>query len=145
MYTLSTLPKRTTPLIEPSSGQYSLVLACHRKRSRSFANFTMACEHACGSTTGCARGGLLWNKAFVKGASRLRAHAPPVQHLLRGGYKRGPRAFIGGQRHHGRFGTPEEEKEDGRKQLPESQSWRRRFGVCFMLITPGSSRNHPSS
>ena len=24
----------------------------------------MACEHACGSTTGCARGGLLWNKAF---------------------------------------------------------------------------------
>ena len=28
----------------------------------------MACEHACGSTTGCARGGSLWNKAFVKGA-----------------------------------------------------------------------------
>ena len=27
---LSTLPKRTTPLIEPSSGQYSPVLACHR-------------------------------------------------------------------------------------------------------------------
>ena len=33
-----------------------------------FVNSTMACEHACGSTTGCARGGLLWNKAFVKGA-----------------------------------------------------------------------------
>ena len=30
MYALSTLPKRTTPLIEPSSGQYSPVLACHR-------------------------------------------------------------------------------------------------------------------
>ena len=30
MYTLPTLPKRTTPLIEPSSGQYSPVLACHR-------------------------------------------------------------------------------------------------------------------
>ena len=28
----------------------------------------MACEHAHGSTTGCARGGSLWNKAFVKGA-----------------------------------------------------------------------------
>ena len=28
----------------------------------------MACEHARGSITGCARGGLLWNKAFVKGA-----------------------------------------------------------------------------
>ena len=33
----------------------------------------------------------------------------------------------------------------GRKQLPESQSWRRRFGACFMLTMPGSSRNHPSS
>ena len=29
-YVLSTLPKRTTPLIEPSLGQYSPVLACHR-------------------------------------------------------------------------------------------------------------------
>ena len=28
----------------------------------------MVCEHARSSTTGCARGGLLWNKAFVKGA-----------------------------------------------------------------------------
>ena len=25
-------------------------------------------EHVCGSTIGCARGGSLWNKAFVKGA-----------------------------------------------------------------------------
>ena len=31
MYALSTLPKRTTPLIEPSSGQYSPILACHRR------------------------------------------------------------------------------------------------------------------
>ena len=30
MYALSTLPKRTTPWIEPSSGQFSPVLACHR-------------------------------------------------------------------------------------------------------------------
>ena len=30
------------------------------------------CEHAYGSTTGCARGGSLWNRAFVKGVySRL--------------------------------------------------------------------------
>ena len=42
----------------------------------------------------------------------------------------------------------EEEKGSGGgggKQLPESQSWRRRFGACFMLTMPGSSRNHPSS
>ena len=43
----------------------------------------------------------------------MRARAPPVQHLLRGGYKRGLHAFQGGQRHHGRFGTPEEEKGGG--------------------------------
>ena len=36
-------------------------------------------------------------------SSRVRARAPPVQHLLRGGYKRGLHAFQGGQRHHGRF------------------------------------------
>ena len=29
---------------------------------------------------------------------------------------------------------------DGEKKLPESQSWRRRFGACFMLTMPGSSR-----
>ena len=26
----------------------------------------MACGHACGSTTACARGGSPWNRAFVK-------------------------------------------------------------------------------
>ena len=51
---------------------------------------------------------MLWNKAFVK--ARVRAGTPPVQHLLRGGYKRGLHAFQGGQRHHGCFGTPEEER-----------------------------------
>ena len=30
LYALSTLPERTTPLTQPSSGQYSRVLACHR-------------------------------------------------------------------------------------------------------------------
>ena len=45
--------------------------------------------------------------------SRVRARAPPVQHLIRGGYKRGLHAFQGGQRHHGRFGTPEKEKGGG--------------------------------
>ena len=44
---------------------------------------------------------------------RVRARALPVQHLLRGGYKRGLHAFQGGQRHHGRFGTPAEEKVNG--------------------------------
>ena len=33
----------------------------------SFVNSIMACEHACDSTTGRARGGSLWNKAFAKG------------------------------------------------------------------------------
>ena len=33
----------------------------------------------------------------------------------------------------------------GGKQLSESQSSRRRFGVCCALTMPGSSRNHPSS
>ena len=46
-------------------------------------------------------------------SSRVRARAPPVQHLLRGGYKRGLHAFQGGQMHHGRLGTPEEEKGAG--------------------------------
>ena len=43
----------------------------------------------------------------------MRARAPPAQHVLRGGYKRGLHAFQGGQGHHGRFGTPEEEKGNG--------------------------------
>ena len=43
----------------------------------------------------------------------MRARISPVQHLLRGGYKFGFHAFQGGQRHHGRFGTPEEEKGAG--------------------------------
>ena len=43
----------------------------------------------------------------------MRARAPPVQHLLRGDYKRVLRAFHVRQRHHGLFGTPEEEKGSG--------------------------------
>ena len=43
----------------------------------------------------------------------MRARAPLVQQLLRGGYKRGLHAFQGGQRHHGRFDTPKEEKGGG--------------------------------
>ena len=45
-------------------------------------------------------------------SSRVRARAPPVQHLLRGRYNRGLHAFKGGRRHHGRLGTPQKEKED---------------------------------
>ena len=66
----------------------------------------------------------------TRSSSRVRARAPSVQHLLRGGYKHGLHAFQGGRRHHGRFGTPE--------KLPESKSWRRRFGACFTLTMPGS-------
>ena len=49
----------------------------------------------------------------TRSSSRVRARAPPVQHLLRGGYKCGLHAFQGGRRHHGRFGTPEEKKGGG--------------------------------
>ena len=70
----------------------------------------MACEHACGSTT---EGVLEVVHCGTRPSSRVRARAPPVQHLLRGGYKRGLHAFQGGQRHHGRFGTPGEEKGGG--------------------------------
>ena len=54
----------------------------------------------------CARGGSLWNKAFVKGSC---SHPS----CSRGGYKLGLHAFQGGQRHHGRFGKPKEEKGGG--------------------------------
>ena len=50
---------------------------------------------------GCGTGPLLW----------VHAHAPPLQHHLRGGYKkRNLYAFQGGQRHHGRFGASDDEK-----------------------------------
>ena len=51
-------------------------------------------------------------------SSRVCARAFPVQHLLRGGYKRGLHAFQGGQRHHGRFGASEGEKRaEGRGEV----------------------------
>ena len=49
----------------------------------------------------------------TKPSSRVRARTPPVQHILRGSFRRGFHAFQGGQRHHGGFGTPEEEKGAG--------------------------------
>ena len=49
----------------------------------------------------------------IRPSSRVCARAPPVEHVIRGGYKRGLHAFQGGQGHHGRFGTPEEEKGAG--------------------------------
>ena len=49
----------------------------------------------------------------TRASSRVRARAPPVQHPLRGGYKRGLHAFQGGQKNHGRFSIPEEEKRGG--------------------------------
>ena len=62
------LTKRTTPLIEPSSGEYAPVLMCHKRLFRPFVNSTIASEHACNSTAGCARAGSLWNGGFVKSA-----------------------------------------------------------------------------
>ena len=79
----------------------------------------------------------------IRPSSRVRARAPPVQHLLRGGYNRNLHAFQGGQRHHGRFGRPEKEKGGGGKQLSESQSSRRRSGVFFMLTMHGVVSQSP--
>ena len=123
---------RTTPLTEPSSGQCSPVLACHRIWSRSFANSTMACEHACGSTTGCLR----VVRCGTGPSPRVRVRALSVRHLLRGGYKRGLHTFQGGQRHHGRFGTPEEDNGGeggggGGKKPPGSQPRQYRFGILY--------------
>ena len=62
--------------------------------------------------------------------------------------KRGVHASYGGQRHHERFVAFEKEKGGGGgggKQLPESQSWRRRFETCFTLTMPGLLSNPPSS
>ena len=38
-----------------------------------------------------------------------------------------------------------EGRRGGGQQLPESQSWRRRFGACFTLTMPEWSRNSPRS
>ena len=46
-------------------------------------------------------------------SSRVRACTPSVRHLLRGGYKRGLHVFEGEQRHHGRFGAPDEKNGGG--------------------------------
>ena len=100
----------------------------------------MTCEHA--SMRAARRQGVLEVvRCGTRSSSSVRARAPPVQHLLHGGYKRGLLTFQFGQMHHGHFGTPEEENGGGGgggKQLSESQSCRRRFGVCFTLTIPGS-------
>ena len=84
----------------------------------------------------------------IGSSPRVRAHARSVQHLLCGGNKRGLHAFQGGQRHNGRFGTPEEEKAGGgagesncRRANPGDAA----LGHAFTLTTPGSSHNPPSS
>ena len=108
-----------------------------------------ACSQFHDGMRACGRQGVLEVVCCGTGpSSKVRARTTPVQHLLREGYKLGLHAFQGGQGHHGRFGTPKEEKiggGGGGKQLSEIQSSRRRFGVCFVLTIPGSSRNHSSS
>ena len=70
----------------------------------------MACEHGCDSTTGVLEG----LRCGTGPSSRVRARAPPVQHILYGGYKRGLQAFFQGkQRHHECSGAPEEENRGG--------------------------------
>ena len=66
----------------------------------------MACEHAFVSTTGCARGCSLWNKIFVKGACSRLSCTPSSSRQL----QTWPPSISSRKVHHGRFGTPEEEK-----------------------------------
>ena len=131
LYASSTLPKRLTPLTEPSSGQYSSVLACHRIRSRSIRQFHDGTRWHASMRAIRRQGALGVVRCGTGSLPRVRTRAPPVQHILCGGYKHGLYLFQGGQRHHGRFGTPEEVKGGGGgggKQLPERQSWRRYLG-----------------
>ena len=75
----------------------------------------------------------------------MRPRAPPVQNLLRGGYKRCLHAFEGGQRHHGRFGAPFEKmgQGSGGKQPPEGQPWRRRFEAMIYADGTGVVSQSP--
>ena len=80
----------------------------------------------------------------------MRARTPPVQHLFFAAV-----INVASTRFKADKGimdalVPKKEKgsrgaRGGGKQLSESQSSRRRFGVCFTLTMPGSSRDHPSS
>ena len=50
----------------------------------------------------------------IGSSSKVRTRPPPVQHLLREGYRRGLSEFQDGQRHHKQgFGASEEEKRCG--------------------------------
>ena len=72
------------------------------------------------------------------------ARAPPFQDLLRRGYKRGLHLFQGGEIHLDAL-VHLQKKTGAGGGGSESQPWRRRFGACFMLTMPESSRNRPSN
>ena len=85
MHALSTLPQRTTPLIEPSSGEYLPALACHKKLPRTFVNSTMACEHAYSMRMARRQGVLGVVRCGTEPSSRVRARVPETaryRHLL---------------------------------------------------------------
>ena len=99
---------------------YSPLLACHKIWSRSFVNTMIACKHTCGSMTGCAGGGSLWNRAFVKAS--VRACTPPVQYFLLGVSRRTKTSWT-------LWSTlPRKRGRGGGDQSPE----------CFKLMTPES-------
>ena len=77
--------------------------------------------YTCVNTVVCAS----CRPMFVYMAFTTGQGSPPVQHLLRGGYKLGLHAFQGGRRHHGRFGPPEEEKGSGGGGGAEGSNCRR--------------------
>ena len=83
MYAFSTLAKRTTPFTEPSSLTVLARFGVPQNMVSVIRQIQDGMRACVWVTTGCAWGSLLWNKAFA----RVRAHAPPVQHPVRGGYK----------------------------------------------------------
>ena len=68
MHALSTLSKRTTPLTEPSSGEYSPVFACHQNIISVIHQFHDGMRACVRLDDRVYSGGSLCNRAFVKGA-----------------------------------------------------------------------------
>ena len=109
MYDLSTVPKRTAPLIESSPGEYSPVW---RATEYDLGHSSVPRWHT-SMRTARRQDVLVVVHCGTEPLSRVCARAPPVQHVLRDCYKRGLHAFQGGRRHHGRFVASEEENGGG--------------------------------
>ena len=77
-------------------------------------------------------------------SSRARAHAPPIEHLLRGGINLAYARFKADKDIMDALVLLRKKTGTGVRggQPAESQLWRRRCGACFTLTMPESSRNY---